>query len=98
MGPRSDARVVQGLGTGIALSTLFDAPVIGFHPQKTDYGAYLWGAAATIKWLRPSTDDLILESTVPERDWDRIAETFEKGDEVDYKRASRCSAAAGSRP
>jgi hypothetical protein len=40
---------------GIALCTLFrNAPVIGFHPQLTDYGAYLWGAAANIKWLRPS--------------------------------------------
>lgn len=39
---------------GIALSTLFrDAPVIGFHPQRTHYGAYLWGAAAKIKWLLP---------------------------------------------
>jgi O-methyltransferase involved in polyketide biosynthesis len=71
---------------GIALSTLFkETPVIGFHPQNTDYGAYLWGAAATIKWLRPSTDDLFCKSTIPERDWDRIAIAFERGEEVNYK-------------
>lgn len=71
---------------GIALSTLFkDTPIIGFHPQRTDYGAYLWGAAATIKWLRPSTDDLILKSSIPERDWDAIAIAFERGEEINYK-------------
>lgn len=71
---------------GIALSTLLpDAPVIGFHPQKDSYGAYLWGAGASIKWLRPSTDDLVLISRIPERDWDEIARTFERGEELRYK-------------
>ncbi len=71
---------------GIALSTLFEhTPIIGFHPQRTDFGAYLWGAAASIKWLRPSTDDLILKSVIPERDWDEIASTFAAGNEVRYK-------------
>jgi O-methyltransferase involved in polyketide biosynthesis len=71
---------------GIALSTLFpDAPVIGFHPQKDSFGAYLWGAAATIKGLRPSADDLVLETRIPERDWDEIAAAFDAGEEVNYK-------------
>lgn len=71
---------------GIALSTLFkETPIIGFNPQLTDYGAYLWGAAATIKWLRPSTDDLILKSSIPERDWDDIAIAFGRGQEINYK-------------
>ncbi len=71
---------------GIALSTLFrNAPVIGFHPQKDLFGAYLWGAGASIKWLRPSTDDLILKATIPERDWDNIAHIFERGEDVNYK-------------
>ena len=71
---------------GIALSTLFPgAPVIGFHPQKDSFGAYLWGAAATIKWLRPSTNDLILKCGIPERDWDNIACAFELGEDVNYK-------------
>jgi O-methyltransferase involved in polyketide biosynthesis/acyl-coenzyme A thioesterase PaaI-like protein len=71
---------------GIALSTLFEeTPIIGFHPQLTDFGAYLWGAAATIKWLRPSTDDLILKSSIPERDWDGIATAFARGEEIRYK-------------
>ena len=71
---------------GIALSTLFEhTPIIGFHPQRTDFGAYLWGAAATTKWLRPSTDDLICSSIIPEKDWDDIARTFARGEEVRYK-------------
>ncbi len=71
---------------GIALSTLFEeTPVIGFHPQLTDFGAYLWGASATIKWLSPSTDDLILKASIPERDWDSIAAAFSRGDEINYK-------------
>jgi hypothetical protein len=68
---------------GIALSTLFnETPVIGISPQLTDYGAYLWGSAASIKWLRPSTDDLICKAQIPERDWDTIAVAFERGDEI----------------
>ena len=71
---------------GIALSTLFkDTPIIGFHPQTTDYGAYLWGAAASIKWLRPSTDDLICKSTIPEHEWDAIGSAFERGEEIRHK-------------
>ncbi|MEE7494882.1 class I SAM-dependent methyltransferase [Methylobacterium oryzae] len=71
---------------GIALSTLFlNTPIIGFHPQRTDYGAYLWGAAASIKWVRPSTSDLICKSAIPERDWDEIAQRFDAGEEVRYK-------------
>jgi hypothetical protein len=71
---------------GIALGSLFkDIPIIGFHAQRTDYGAYLWGAAANIKWLRPSTDDLICKSAIPERDWDDIFMAFERGEEVNYK-------------
>lgn len=70
---------------GIALSTLFkETPIIGFHAQANEDGAYLWGAAAEIKWLRPSTDDLICKSTIPERDWDDISRRFERGEEINY--------------
>lgn len=37
---------------GIALGTLLDnVPLVGIHPQSTDYGAYLWGARADIIWI-----------------------------------------------
>jgi len=71
---------------GIALGTLFrSTPIIGFHPMRTDYGAYLWGAAATVRWLRPSTADLICKCSIPEKDWDQIATTFDEGEDVNYK-------------
>ena len=44
---------------GVALGTLLHgAPLVGIHPQKTDYGASLWGAKADIKWIKPSVDDV----------------------------------------
>lgn len=54
---------------GIALGTLLDGvPIVGIHPQRTDYGAYFWGAKASIKWIKPSTDDLTFFSTIaPDR-------------------------------
>ena len=71
---------------GLALATLFkETPVIGLHSQRNSYGAYLWGASASIKWLRPSTSDLILRASIPERDWDGISKVFESGEEVVHK-------------
>lgn len=71
---------------GIALSTLFSGtPVVGFHPQKDDRGAYMWGAAASIKWLRPSTQDIVCRASIPEKAWEDIASTFESGEEVRRK-------------
>ncbi len=43
------------------------------------------GRAASIKWVRPSTSDLICKSAIPERDWDEIAQRFDAGEEVRYK-------------
>ncbi len=68
---------------GIALCTLFDrVPIIGFHPQKDDYGAYMWGAKATIKWYRPSTEDLVCKAKIPKEDWARLADRFFNGRNV----------------
>jgi methyltransferase (TIGR00027 family) len=50
---------------GVALgSLLYEIPVVGIHPQKSDYGAYLWGAKADIKWIRPSSGDLICSARI----------------------------------
>lgn len=50
---------------GIALGTLLHAvPLVGIHPQATEYGAYLWGAKADIKWIRPSTEDLLCSARI----------------------------------
>lgn len=68
---------------GIALSTLFvGTPVVGFEEIHDDSGAYLWGATASIKWLRPSTADIVCTATIPPSRWERILTTFDAGDEV----------------
>jgi len=68
---------------GIALSTLFnDVPIIGFHPMIGDYGAYMWGAKANIKWYGPSAGDLICKATIPEDKWGKLARRFFVGKDV----------------
>ena len=68
---------------GIALATLFQmVPIIGFHEMETDYGAYMWGAKAAIRWFAPSCDDLVCRAEVGETDWERIADRFFKGRRV----------------
>jgi methyltransferase (TIGR00027 family) len=68
---------------GTALSTLFHkVPGIGFHPLHTDYGAYLWGAKATIRWIRPSCDDLVCRAEIEKAEWERIARRFFEGKRV----------------
>ncbi len=71
---------------GIALSTLFpETPVIGFHAQKDGHGAYMWGAQASIKWLRPSTEDITCRASIPAKHWGSVAETFARGEEVRHR-------------
>lgn len=68
---------------GIALCTLFHMiPVMGIHPMVTDFGAYLWGAKASIKWIYPSCDDLVCHAKIPEDKWERIAKRFFDGRKV----------------
>lgn len=68
---------------GIALCTLFnEIPVMGFHPMQSDFGAYMWGAKASIKWHRPSADDLTCEAVIPEVDWGKVAKRFFEGRDV----------------
>lgn len=68
---------------GLALSTLLHmVPVIGFHPQESDFGAYLWGAKASIKWIAPSCDDLICKATIPLEHQERIARRFFAGKRI----------------
>lgn len=62
---------------GLALTTLFHLiPVIGFwetRPELGDYGIYMWGAKATIKWHSPSCDDLVCRASVPVEKWKDLA-------------------------
>jgi methyltransferase (TIGR00027 family) len=68
---------------GVALGTLLHGvPLVGIHPQKTDYGAYLWGAKAEIKWVRPSVDDLICSARIGSEVQQRIVRRFFKGRRV----------------
>ena len=68
---------------GIALGTLLDnVPLVGIHPQNTDYGAYLWGARADIKWICPSCDDLICKARIPQAQFETIIQRFFRGDRV----------------
>jgi methyltransferase (TIGR00027 family) len=61
--------VAADYAAGIALaSLLYDVPIVGIHPQETDYGAHVWGARAEIKWSTPSTGDLrVIARIAPER-------------------------------
>lgn len=68
---------------GIALGTLLHAvPLVGIHPQSTEYGAYLWGAKADIKWVRPSTKDLICTAIIDPQSHGAIAKRFFSGRRV----------------
>jgi methyltransferase (TIGR00027 family) len=68
---------------GIALGTLLHrVPLVGIHPQKTDYAAYLWGAKADIRWIQPSTDDLVCTARIPEGRHEQIVRRFFGGRRV----------------
>jgi methyltransferase (TIGR00027 family) len=68
---------------GVALgSLLHGVPIVGIHPQKTDYGAYLWGAKADIKWIRPSVDDLVCSARISPAVQERIIRRFFQGRRV----------------
>jgi methyltransferase (TIGR00027 family) len=68
---------------GIALgSLLHQVPLVGIHPQRTDYGAYLWGAKADIRWIRPSADDLLCTARIPEGRHEQIVRRFFSGRRV----------------
>ena len=38
-----------------------------------------------IRWLRPSTDDLICRASIPVCDWDSIARTFDSDKDLNYE-------------
>ncbi len=68
---------------GIALgSLLHDVPLVGIHPQKNEYGAYLWGAKADIKWIKPSVDDLVCTARIDKTRHRRIVGRFFQGRRV----------------
>ncbi|HTZ46053.1 MAG TPA: methyltransferase, partial [Verrucomicrobiae bacterium] len=68
---------------GIALGTLLHkVPLVGITPQKTDYGAYLWGARADIRWIRPSVEDLVCRARIPEERHEQIVKRFFGGRRV----------------
>jgi len=65
-----------------AASCLTCVPVVGICPQIDDNAAYLWGAKAEIKWIRPSTDDLVCRASLDERQIRRIRERYFSGKRV----------------
>lgn len=68
---------------GIALGTLLNrVPLVGIHPQTTEYGAYLWGAKADIKWIRPSCADLVCKARIAEDRYEPIIRRFFRGARV----------------
>ena len=68
---------------GVALATLLHkVPLIGISPLKSDDGAYLWGAKADIRWLRPSTDDLVCTARIPQERHELIVRRFFQGRRV----------------
>jgi methyltransferase (TIGR00027 family) len=68
---------------GIALGTcLTGTPLVGIHPQHSDNAAYLWGARAEIKWIKPSIDDLICRAVMPARQIKRVRDRYFAGKRV----------------
>lgn len=68
---------------GVALGSILNRiPLVGIHPQTSDYGAYLWGAKADIKWIRPSSDDLICTARIPPDRHEQILRRFLQGKRV----------------
>lgn len=68
---------------GIAAGTLLTGvPLVGVHAQETDYGAYLWGAKADCKWIKPSTDDLICTAIIDRERHRLVAKRFFQGRRV----------------
>jgi methyltransferase (TIGR00027 family) len=68
---------------GVALGTLLNqVPLVGIHPQPTEYGAYLWGGKADIKWIRPSCTDLVCTARISEDKFEPIIKRFLRGAKV----------------
>jgi methyltransferase (TIGR00027 family) len=68
---------------GIALGTLLNqTPLVGIHPQSSEYGAYLWGGKADIKWIKPSCDDLVCTAEISPDRHEMIARRFFRGARV----------------
>jgi acyl-coenzyme A thioesterase PaaI-like protein len=68
---------------GIALGTLLHGvPLVGIHPLSDQYGAYLWGAKADVRWIKPSTADLVCEANISPERHDQIVKRFFSGRRV----------------
>jgi methyltransferase (TIGR00027 family) len=68
---------------GTALASLFrGCPIAGVHPRQADDGAALWLTNVSIKYIAPSTDDLILECRVPSDRVPVIRQRFQAGKRV----------------
>lgn len=51
---------------GLALASLIqEEPILGIHEVKPDKGMSLWLVGAEMKYRMPSTEDLLIEATVP---------------------------------
>lgn len=68
---------------GIALGTcLTGTPLVGIHPQTDNNAAYLWGAKAEIRWIKPSTDDLHCRARLSRSQIKRVRERYFSGKRV----------------
>jgi methyltransferase (TIGR00027 family) len=68
---------------GLALASLIaHEPILGIHEITPERGMSLWLIQSDMKYLKPSTDDIIVEASISENLWDTINKRYENGQTV----------------
>jgi methyltransferase (TIGR00027 family) len=68
---------------GLALaSVIAHEPILGIHEITPETGMSLWLIQCDMKYLKPSTDDIIVEASVSENLWDTINKRYHIGQTV----------------
>ena len=70
---------------GLAIASLFHlSPIVGFWETIDEYGIYMWGAAAKVKWHAPSCNTLTCRASIPKKDWVMLAKRMKKSKKIAF--------------